>query len=143
MRHRIFTNGLMGIVAMLVTLAWPNRAGAAISQGPHYTNAIAAEQQRILDFYQAQQSYQEQLKVGQKRYDQKQAKRAQIIAGMAEELQARQQTVVIQSVAAADGHADGTVSGSGLWLAVAVLSIGLGGIGVYLNRQRRQNTFGQ
>jgi len=125
---------------MLLALVLPNRAGAAISQGPLYTNAVASEQRRVLQFFEAQQSYQEQLKVGRQRYDQRQANRAKIIAAMSEELETRQQTVAIQPAGTSDGHAGGVILESSLWLALAVLSIGIGGTGVYLNRQRALNT---
>jgi hypothetical protein len=141
--HRILKHSLMGMAAVLVTLAVSIRASAAISEGPKYTNAVAAEEQRILQFYQAEQSYQEKLKVGRERYDQKQVNRAKIIAAMSAELRARQQTVVIQPVAASDGNTDEPVSGSRPWLAVEVLAIGLIGYGYYLNRQRAQDAAGQ
>ena len=118
------------------------RGHAAISQGPKYTNAVVAEQQRILQFYEAEQSFQKKLQVGRDRYNQKQVTRAKVIAAMASELQSRQQTVNYQSVVAPDAKAD-EASGSRPWLTVAFLGIGVLGLGYYLNGQRAQDAFGQ
>jgi hypothetical protein len=114
-------------------------AGAAISNGPHCTNAVAAEQQRILQFNYAEQSFQQQLKVGRERYNQKQVNRAKVIAAMSSELEARQQGAVSQPLAAPDGKAAKPAGRSRLWLAVAVLAAVLGGLGYRLHRQRAQN----
>ena len=142
-RHLIFRRSLMGMAAMLITLAKPIPASAAISNGPHCTNAVAAEEQRILQFYQAEQSYEEKLKVGRERYDQKQVNRAKIIAAMASALQARQQAVVIQPVAAPEGNTDEPAEWFGPWLAVKALAIGMIGFGYCLRRQRARNTVSQ
>jgi hypothetical protein len=139
MRHRIFMPSLMGIAAILVTLAMSIGASAAVSSGPHYTNSVAAEEQRILQFFQAEQSFQEQLNVGRKRYEQKQVIRSNIIAAMSAELQARQQTVMLGSVAGSDGNSETLASGVRPWLAVTSLAMCFGGLGCYLNRQRAQD----
>ncbi|MGA2175643.1 MAG: DUF4357 domain-containing protein [Verrucomicrobiota bacterium] len=143
MRHRVFRHSLMGIAAILVTLAMAIRAGAAISNGPNNTNAVVAEQQRLLQFFRAEQSYQEQLRVGRERYNQKQIDRAKVIAAMSSELQARQQTVVLQPEAAPDGNTDEPAGRFRPSLAVAVLAVGFIGFGYYWNRLRAQETFGQ
>jgi hypothetical protein len=84
---------------MLITLAMSFRADAAISEGGKSTNAAIAEEHRIIQFNQAQQSYQEMLKVGRERYNQKQINRAKIIAGMSSELRGRQETVMFHPAA--------------------------------------------
>jgi hypothetical protein len=141
MPHRIFGHSVMGMAAVLATLAMSIPAGAAISNGPNYTNAVAAEQQRILQFHQAEQSYQQKLKVGRERYNQKQINRAKVIAAMSSELQARQQTVVIQPAAGAgpDGNTDEPAGRFRPWLGVAALAVGFFGFGHHLKHQRAQN----
>jgi hypothetical protein len=141
LRLRALTCGLTGIAAMLIELTSPNGARAAIAQGPKYTNAVAAEEQRIIQFFQAEQSFQDKLKVGRERYEQKQLIRSNVIAGMNAELQARQQTVAGVPVAAANRKADELVSGSQPWLAVASLVMGIVGLACFLNRQRPQAEF--
>jgi hypothetical protein len=126
----------MGRVALLVILGLTLRAHAAISEGPKYTNAVVAEQQRILQFYQAEQSFQEKLKVGRERYNLKQVNRGKVIAAMSAELQARQQTVGVQPVVVPDAKTNEPVPGSGPWLAVALLAIGVIGFKYYQNTQR-------
>ena len=115
---------------------------AAISQGPILTNATAAEQRRIDEFYRAEQSFQLQRQVGQKRYDQKQADRAKVIAAMTAELHSRQQTVVMPPLAPsyADTHAPVTVSKP--WLAVAALSAIFACIIYFWNNKTPLNIFG-
>jgi hypothetical protein len=143
-RHCIFRDSLMGMAGILITLAMPIPAGAAISNGPNCTNAVAAEEQRILQFHLAEQAYQQQLKVGRERYQQKQMTRAKIIAAMASELQARQQTVVIHPVAVAEasGNTDEAASWFQPWVVVAVLTVGFFGFAYYLKRQRVQDMHG-
>jgi hypothetical protein len=143
MHHRLFRHSLMGIAAILVTLTVSIRAGAAISKGPDYTNAIDVEQQRILQFYRAEQSFEEKLRVGRERYNQKQINRAKIIAAMSSELQARQQIVVIQPVAAPDGNTDEPAGWFRPSLAVAALAVSFIGIGHYRKRLRAQNALGR
>jgi hypothetical protein len=138
MHHRIITQSLAGIAATLTLLAGPICARAAISGGPKYTNAVAAEESRDTQFFEAEQSYQEKLKVGRERYDQKQIKRAQIIATMSAELQARQQTVVIEPVAAPAGNTEEPVSWFQPSTAVVVLVAGCIGLGFFLNRPKRK-----
>jgi hypothetical protein len=138
MRPRFFRYSLMGIAATLITLAVSIPASAAISNGPNFTNSVAAEQQRIVQFYQAEQSYQEKLKVGKERYRQKQVNRAKIIAGMSSELQARQQAIVIEPVAAPENTPDGPAEWFQPSLAVTGLAIGIFGLGYYRKRQLAQ-----
>jgi hypothetical protein len=135
-RHRIFAGHLMRIAVILVTLIMTNGASAAVSEGPNYTNAVVAEQRRIAQFHQAEDSFQEQLRAGRQRYHQKQITRAKIIAAMAEELQARQQAVGVQPSAASHRSTDEPVLGSGFWLALASLVLGGGGLRWSFNRQR-------
>jgi len=132
----------MGMAGILITLSTSIPASAAISNGPNLTNAAAAEEQRILQFHQAELSYQEKLKVGRERYNQQQIKRARIIAAMSSELQARQQTVVIQPVAAPDANPEEPDSGFQPALVVAVVAVGIFGFRFYRNRQRALQTVG-
>jgi hypothetical protein len=133
----------MWMAAILITLALSIPARAAISNGPLLTNAVASEQQRILQFYQAEQSFQEKLRVGRERYNQKQMVRANILAGMKSELQARQQTVVLQPAAAPDADTDQSAGWFRPSLVVALLSACLVAYGFYLFRHRAQVAFGQ
>jgi len=137
MRLGIRRHNLVGLAAIFIALHITMPAGAAISNGPILTNAIAAEEQRILLFHQAEQSYQEQLRVGRERYKQKQAQRAKVIAAMASELQARQQTVMIQPMRAPDTSMDVSVL-SQLSPVLAALAIGLICFACGLNRLREQ-----
>jgi len=143
MRHRVFKLSLVGIASVLITLGMSIPAGAAISNGPNYTNAVAAEEQRIFQFHQAQQSYEEKLRVGRERYDQKQMNRAKIIEAMSSELQARRQTVVLQPVAAPDGPTEEQVLSFRSSLVVAVLAAVLVGLGVCKIRPHAQGAPGQ
>jgi len=133
----------MGIAAMLMTLAILIRARAAISEGPNYTNAAVAEQHRIAQFNQAEQSYQDKLKVGLLRYNQKQIVRAKVVAAMSEELQIRQQTIVIQPAATPSGTSDEPVGQSSPSFTVAGLVVSILGIGLYANRKRARDASGQ
>ncbi len=143
-RHRIFKHSLIWMAGILITLAMSIPGGAAIANGPINTNAVAAEEQRVLQFHLAEEAYQQQLKVGRERYQQKQINRAKIIAAMSSELQARQQTVVIQPVAGASpfAHINGPVSWFQPWVAVAVLAVGFFCFAYHLNRQRVQDVLG-
>ena len=130
----------MRIAALLLGAFLSLRAGAAISEGPVLTNAAAAEERRLSQFYRAEQSFQEKLKVGQERYNQKQAERAKIIAGMSSQLQARQQVVVIQPVpSSAATAAAASASGSGPWQALAALGTGLIVFGYYWSRRNAED----
>jgi hypothetical protein len=135
----------MGIAAMLITSAMSIPVIAAVSEGPNYTNAVVAEQRRIDQFYQAEQSFQEKLKVGRERYNQKQIDRAKTIAAMSAELQARQQTVGIQPVTMASPYVntDKEVSWFRPSLVVGLLALGFIGFGYYLKRQSAQGAVGQ
>jgi hypothetical protein len=118
----------LGVAAAVIILASSIGARAAISEGLTATNARDAELQRAAQFHQAEESYQEKLKVGRQRYDQKQVIRGKIIAGMASELQARQQTVMGQSPegsyndpSQSDGEAGSSWAVNALVLAVTIL----------------------
>jgi hypothetical protein len=106
MRNRVFRESLASIAFVMIALAMAMCASAAISGGPKSTNAVVAAQNHNIQFYEAEKSNEEKLKVGKQRYDQKQINRAKIIAAMSAELQARQQTVVIEPVAAHDSIAE-------------------------------------
>jgi hypothetical protein len=126
--------GVFGIAGawLAVTLA----AGAAIPKGPDYTNAIAAEQQRILQFHEAEQSFQEKLRVGRERYNQRQMERAKVVEAMSTQLQNRQRLIIGQSRPALEdqtGQLIGRPWGAGT---AALLAIGFIGIAYYLNGQR-------
>lgn len=137
MTHRLFQklvkHSLMAMAAVVVSLAISFPARALISIEPRSTNAAVADEQRFLQYYQAEQSYQKKLKVGRDRYLQKQINRDKIIAGMSSQLQLREQTVVNQTAAADD-------SGQPLsWflpsLAFAGLAAGFVGFRHYLYHQ--------
>ena len=140
MKYRDDRHRLLGMAAILVTLSISIPVSAAISKGGNYTNAVAAEQQRLLLFDEAERSHQKQLQVGRDRYEQKQTNRARVIAAMASELQARQQVVVIHPAAAETrADADQPLVPVQPSLALAVLAIALIGFGYYRNRQRARN----
>jgi hypothetical protein len=144
MNHCLFRRSVAGLAGILATLSLSMPARAAISNGPMITNAVAAEEQRIIQFHQAEESYQEKLKVGRDRYNQKQMNRAKIIAAMSSELQARQQSVKVEPVEAPDAKTDESVSSvQPWWLTAAVLVSGFIGFGIYRKRQARQNTASQ
>jgi len=143
MRLLSFSHCLIGTAGILLTWSMSIPASAAISNGPNFTNAVAAEEQRILQFHQAEQSFQEKLKVGRERYNQKQISRAKVIAAMSSELQARQQTVVIEPVAAPEANSDEPVSLFQPLLTAALLAVGLIGFARYRNRQHAKNALGQ
>jgi hypothetical protein len=134
MHHRTFRHSLTGIAAMLITLTLAVSGSAAIAQGPTYTNAVLAAQHRNTVFSQAEQSFQEQLKVGRERYNQKQVYRAKVIAAMTGELQARQQTVVIHPGSEPDTNTGVPDPRSGLALTVVLLVFGSIGLWYYLKR---------
>jgi hypothetical protein len=143
MRHRSFRLSLMGMAGLLIALSLSIPASAAISNGPKFTNSVAAEEQRIVQFHQAEQAFQEQLKVGRERYNQKQIKRAAVIAAMSSELQSRQQTVVIEPVAVPEGSTDEPVSWFQPLQFVAVLALGFISFGFYRNHQRAKEAISQ
>jgi hypothetical protein len=88
---------LIELTLLLIAVAASISAPAAISEGPTLTNAGAAARRRDLQFYEAQQSFEEKLKVGRERFRQKEANRARIIRAMDAEFQARQRIVGIHS----------------------------------------------
>jgi hypothetical protein len=77
------------------------RGMAAISEGPKPENPVAAQQREKLLFDQAILSNQEKLRVGQERYEQRQAERARVVQAMTAQLQSRQQVVALQPASAA------------------------------------------
>jgi hypothetical protein len=98
MRLWIDRHAFARMVAIIVAVVSAATSRAAISVGPIITNSVAAEEQRILRDHQAEQSYQEKIRVGKERYNQRQENRAKVIAAMASQLQEREQTVVIHPV---------------------------------------------
>ncbi len=98
--HSIARHNLFWIGTVIFLLVSPTFAVAGISLGPN-TNAdpAAEEQRRIAQFYEAQKSNQEKLKVGQQRFEQKKVNRAKLLAAMTAELAVRQETVTLQAVA--------------------------------------------
>lgn len=83
-----------GMTALLFLLAAVSPMNAGIAHGPQITNSVDAEQKRIMQFFDAEYSYQQKLRVGKERYVQRQAERAKVVAGMAAQLKARQQLFV-------------------------------------------------
>jgi hypothetical protein len=143
MHHRIFRLSLIGVAGSLITLFTSMPVGAAISNGPKLTNAAAAEEQRIIQFHQAEESYQEKLKVGKKRYEEKQLKRAAVIAAMAAELRDRQRTVLVEPFAAPDAVIEEPSTWLQPMLPTALLLVGLVGYVFYRNRRRAQTVLDQ
>jgi hypothetical protein len=125
MRHRLLSSNRLQIVVALILAAFSICAKAAISEGPIPTNALAAEQKRISDFYHAQQSVQEQILIGQKRYNARQLQRAKMIAAMNDELHMREKSVSAAPVAHSYEN-PAPVHASKFWLALAALSAGAG-----------------
>ena len=119
---------------MMITMAMPIPAGALISVVPRNTNAVVAEQQRFIQFYEAEQAFQAKLKVGQERYQQKQINRDKIIEAMASELQTRQQTVVVEPLAEPDGNMGVPLGWLFPSLAAAALAVSFVGLRYYSYR---------
>jgi hypothetical protein len=133
----------MVVAGGLITLFTSIPASAAISNGPKLTNAAAAEEQRIIQFHQAEESYQEKLKVGKKRYEEKQLKRAAVIAAMSSELQDRQRMVLVEPLAAPDAVVEEPSTWLQPMLPTALLLVGLVGFVFYRNRRRAQTALDQ
>ena len=125
------------IAAVLIALAPPLRAGAAIAEGPKTTNTAAADEQRRLQFHDAEVSLQDKLRVGRERYEQKQIDRAKVIQGMSAQLEARQQTVVIQPAAVPDITPDQKLSLPLPWPEAAMVAACFVGMGYYAVRLKR------
>ena len=136
--HRNFKLGRFWVVGLLLMLATPTAVVAAISEGPIPKNAYEEQKRHDLLVYEAKLSFEEKLRVGQERYKQSQTNRAKIIAGMAAELQARQQVVVVQPSAAPSVMAGPPIKGLKPLLAVVILAIGFFCFGyfLYVNRER-------
>lgn len=133
----------MVMTAMMITMAMPIPAGALIAIEPKNTNAVVAAQQRFFQFYEAEQSFQAKLKVGRERYTQKQIIRDKVIEAMSSELRTREQTVVVEPVAAPDGNVDVPMGWVFPSLAVAGLAVILVGFRCYSNRQATEDAFTQ
>jgi hypothetical protein len=129
--------GLMWSIVILVMLAMPIRAIAAVSLGPITTNAAEAEQIRILQSYDAKLSLQRKLEVGKERYKQRQVDRAKAIEAMSAELTARQKVVVFQPAAASYVNKEDADTSSWLLLGVAALGVGFLSLRYYRSRQNR------
>ncbi len=98
---RIFTFSRIGVSVLAMALFVSVHAMAAISQGPTPENAVEEQQRRKLLFDQAILSGQEKLRVGQERYDARQAYRAKLLDTMNAQVQARQQVISIQPASTA------------------------------------------
>jgi hypothetical protein len=125
----------MASALILLHVATPVQA--AISNGQYPTNAVAAEEQRILQYHQAEQAFQEQLKVGKQRYEQKQLSRAKTIAAMSAELQSRQKTVVFEPLERHD-YANETSVLPWLCPIGAALAVGFFGFAFRLHQQNEK-----
>ena len=125
------------VTAILLLLAVPMRTIAGVAVGSIPTNAAEAEQNRTIQFLEAQRSFQKKLEVGQERYDQRQADRAKVIRAMAAELTKRQEMVVIQPAAAPYVNKEDTDMSSWLLLGVVALGAGFLGLRYYRSRQNR------
>jgi len=123
------------VTAILLLLAVALRTIAGVAVGSISTNAVEAEQNRTIQFLEAQRSFQRKLEVGKERYEQRQADRAKAIKAMAAELTKRQEMVVIQS-AAAPYKKDADMS-SWLLLGVTALGVGFLSLRYYRSRQNR------
>jgi hypothetical protein len=128
----------MVIAMLLISLAGITRTGAVVSGGPLLTNAVEKEQQRIMQDYRAEQSKQEKQRVAKLRYEQKQQRRAAILAGMEAQLHAEQQLVVLPPRAAIGSDAPP----SSIWhfppLLFAILAVILLAAGIFLKYLRSQ-----
>jgi hypothetical protein len=93
--HRVPGQYLMAIALLSISLAGTNQLSAAVALGPVIANAADAKQHQIMMEYQAEQSGREQLRVGKLRYEQKQQRRAAILAGMEAQLRVQQQLIVL------------------------------------------------
>ena len=135
MRHQNPVCKWIGVAAVLSILIVAVPSRAAISSGPNLTNSVAAEERRILMFHQAEQSFQEQLKVGKERYNEKQVKRGKEIEAMAAELHQRQQTLALEPVRLPDDSAAASEVGSWLWPIASALAVGFFGMTYRMSRQ--------
>ncbi len=133
---------LAAIAALAFLLAAASPAKAGIATGPQPTNSAAAEQQRRMQFFDAEYSFQPKLRVGRERYEQKQASRAKVIEAMAAQLQSRQQVVVTQPRA----YSEESIGGLAHWphtvLPFAALLIGLVGVRYRINRRSTEDPLG-
>jgi hypothetical protein len=131
---------LMIIVVLLASMMGTARVGAAVALGPVITNAADEKQQQVMVDYEAQQSYREKLKVGLERYNQKQAQRAGILAGMAAQLHAQQKIVVFPSGPATGNEAVKSVKWYLPPLFLILFAVILFGAGFLLKYRRYQHT---
>jgi len=126
----------ISVTAILFLLAVAIRTNAGVSLGSIATNAAEAEQQRTIQFYDAELSLQRKLEVGKERYERRQADRAKAIEAMAAEPATGQKTVIIQSVTAPYVNKMGADTLS--WTLLGVAALGLGfivGLRYYRSRQ--------
>jgi hypothetical protein len=109
---------------------------AAIEGGPVLTNAVAAKKRLQTQYFEAQQSYEEKLKVGRQRYEQKAAARAKVIAAMDSQLRAREQAIIgnykptPRERLLSFHHVESSFAG-------LALVLGLTAFGIYLKRRQR------
>jgi hypothetical protein len=140
--HLIVRSNLFWLSTVVLVLAMSIPALAGVAVGSITTNAADADQRRIAIFYEAQKSYQEKLRVGQLRYKMMQTNRVNILAGMASELAARQQMVVIPSTSASYAEQSEPQTWTGILLGVAVIGLGVLGFRYYLSRQNMKDAAG-
>jgi hypothetical protein len=125
---------LAAVVVCLIA-ATEFRARAAIEGGPTLTNEIQAKERLQTQFFQAEQSYQEKLRVGRERYAKKQEQRAKIVAAMNSELEARRQMIVIHSPAEADNAIHEQIVHSIPWMIGVSLLSSFGMLVLYLKKR--------
>jgi len=129
--HCVFGQSLAVVAVLLIALAGTCRLGAAISLGPAITNAAE---------YEAEQSNREKLRVGKLRYEQKQQRRAAIVAGMEAQLRVQQQLVVMPPRPAPGSEA----AVPSIWhfppMVFAILAVILLGAGIFLKYLRSQQS---
>ncbi|MEJ0090054.1 MAG: hypothetical protein WDM80_09965 [Limisphaerales bacterium] len=142
--HSIARHSLSWIGAVILLLVSPTFAMAGISLGPNTNdNPAEAEQRRIAQFYEAQKSNQEKLKVGQQRFEQKKVNRAKLLAAMTAELAVRQETVTLQAAVVPNVEKTESSKWAGNLLGGGVVGLGFLGFRYYLGRQEKKNVIGR
>jgi hypothetical protein len=136
--HRTLSLGRIWMVGLLLMLSMSTAVVAAVSQGPTPKNPYEEKKRRDMNFYEAKQSFEDKVRVGQERYNQSQTNRAKIIASMAAQFQARQQIVAVEPSTTAAVKPRPPIKGLKPLLAVLILAGGFFGFGYYLyvNRER-------
>lgn len=126
------------VAAAVWLLASATNATAAISQGPAPQSKFEEEQRRKMLFEQGEVSQEEKIRVGQQRNDRLQAERSAILKGMNAELEARRQTVQIQTAAANQATARVALDGwSKPLILISLLGVGALCFGFAIRRLKR------